>query len=34
VFVPDLVRLDSDALAQAAKLPDSRMVPPRACTAG
>src|SRR6516164_3654888 len=27
LFVPDLVRLDSDALAQAAKLPGSRMVP-------
>jgi transposase len=27
LFVPDLVRLDSDALAQAAKLPCSRMVP-------
>src|SRR5499427_724712 len=28
LFVPDLVRLGSDALAQAAKLPGSRMVPP------
>jgi hypothetical protein len=27
LFVPDLVRLESDALAQAAKLPGSRMVP-------
>jgi transposase len=27
LFVPDLVRLDSDALAQAAKLPGSRMIP-------
>jgi hypothetical protein len=28
LFVPDLVQLESDALAQAAKLPGSRMVPP------
>jgi transposase len=27
LFVPDLVRLESDALAQAAKLPGSRMIP-------
>jgi transposase len=27
LFIPDLVRLDSDAWAQAAKLPGSRMVP-------
>jgi hypothetical protein len=27
LFIPDLVRLDSDAWAQVAKLPDSRMVP-------
>jgi hypothetical protein len=27
LFVPDLVRLESDAMAQAAKLPGSRMVP-------
>jgi transposase len=27
LFIPDLVRLDGDALAQAAKLPGSRMVP-------
>src|SRR5712672_3002338 len=27
LFVPDLVRLDADALAQAAKLPGSRMIP-------
>jgi len=33
LFVPDLVRLDSDALAQAAKLPGSRMVPSGANTA-
>src|SRR5712664_3136339 len=28
LFVPDLVRLDGDALAQGAKLPGSRMIPP------
>jgi hypothetical protein len=27
LFIPDLVRLDSDAWAQAAKLPGSRMIP-------
>jgi transposase len=27
LFIPDLVRLDSDAWAQAAKLPSSRMIP-------
>lgn len=34
LFIPDLVRLDSDALAQDAKLPGSRAILSRPCAAG